>query len=82
MPDQHGFGDNRTQSARLCQPRQGNDQMDEQDEQVAHPGNSINTSEAAAVRLIWQFAMDRILYVPGFGLFTDFIVVGQSLFPD
>ena len=59
MPDQHGFGDNRTQPTRLCQPGHGNDQMNEQDEQVAHPGNSINTSKASTFKLIWQFAMDK-----------------------
>src|SRR5215469_10112095 len=59
MADQHGFGDNRTQSTRLCQSGHGNDQMNEQDQQVTHPGNRINTSKAATCRLIWQFAMDR-----------------------
>jgi hypothetical protein len=59
MADQHGFGDNRTQSTGSRQSGDGNDHMNEQDEQVAHPGNSINTSKAAAFRLIYQFAMDR-----------------------
>jgi hypothetical protein len=60
MPEQHRFGDNRTESTRLWQSGHGNDHMNEQEEQVAHPGNSINTSKAAAFRLIWQFAMDRM----------------------
>jgi hypothetical protein len=34
--------------------------MDQQDNEVAHPGNSINTSKAAAFRLILQFAMDPL----------------------
>ena len=29
MPDQHGFGDNGTESAWLCQSRHGDDQMNE-----------------------------------------------------
>jgi hypothetical protein len=48
MPDQHGFGDNGTESTRPCQSGHGNDQMNEQDEKVAHPGNGINTSKTTA----------------------------------
>jgi hypothetical protein len=33
--------------------------MNEQDEEVAHPGNGIGTSRTTAFRPIWQFAMDR-----------------------
>jgi hypothetical protein len=33
--------------------------MDQQNNEVAHPGNSINTSIAAPFRLIWQFSMGR-----------------------
>src|SRR6516162_4920690 len=44
MPDQHGFGDNGTESTRPCQSGQGDDQMNEYDSEVAHPGNGINTS--------------------------------------
>jgi hypothetical protein len=32
--------------------------INEQDEEVAHPGNSISTSRTTAFRPIWQFAMD------------------------
>ena len=34
MPDQHGFGDNGTESARSRQSGQGDDQMDEYDSEV------------------------------------------------
>jgi hypothetical protein len=45
MPDQHGFGDNGTKSTRPRQSGQGDDQMNEHDSEVAHPGNGINTSK-------------------------------------
>jgi hypothetical protein len=59
MPDQNGLGDNGTESTRPRQSGQGNDQMNEYDSEVAHPGNSINTSQTTALRPIWQFAIDR-----------------------
>ena len=45
MSDQHGFGDNGTESTRPCQSGQGNDQMDQNDSEVPHPANGINTSK-------------------------------------
>ena len=57
MPDQHGFGDNGTESARLGQSSQGDDQMDEQHEEVEHPGNANSTSKPTGFRPLWQFAM-------------------------
>jgi hypothetical protein len=45
MPDQHGFGDNGTESTRPRQSGQGDDQMNEYDSEIAHPGNGINTSK-------------------------------------
>jgi hypothetical protein len=59
MPDQHGFGDNGTESARRRQPGQGDDQMNEYDSENAHSGNGTNTSKTTALRPIWQFAIDR-----------------------
>jgi hypothetical protein len=59
MPDQHGFGDNRTESTRPCQSGQGDDQMNEYDSEVAHLGNGINTSKTTALRPVLQFAIDR-----------------------
>jgi hypothetical protein len=59
MADQRRFGNHGPESPWPCQSDQGDDHMDRQDNEVAHPGNSINTSIAAAFRLIWQFAMDR-----------------------
>src|SRR6516164_4059084 len=38
MPDQHGFGDNGTESTWPRQSGQGDDQMNEYDSQVAHAG--------------------------------------------
>ena len=34
--------------------------INEQDEEVAHSGNSISTSRTTAFRSIWQFAMDTL----------------------
>ena len=42
MPDQHGLGDNGTESTRPRQSGQGDDQMNEYDREIAHPGNGIN----------------------------------------
>jgi hypothetical protein len=50
MSDQHGFGDHGTESTRPCQSGQGDDQMNEYDNEVAHPGNGINTSKTTALR--------------------------------
>src|SRR5215469_872225 len=50
MPDQHGLGDNGTESTQPCRPGQGDDQMNEYNTDVAHPGNSINTSKPTALR--------------------------------
>jgi hypothetical protein len=58
-PDQHGFGDNGTESARPRQSGQGDDQMNEYDREVAHPGNGINTSQTTALKPVCQFAIDR-----------------------
>jgi hypothetical protein len=35
--------------------------MNEQDDEVAHPGNGNNTSQATVFKPICQFAMDRYL---------------------
>ena len=59
MPDQHGFGDNGTESTWPRQSGQGDDQMNEYDSQVAHAGNGINSSKTTALKPIWQFAIDR-----------------------
>ena len=59
MPDQHGFGDNGTDSARRRQSGQGDDQMNEYDSEVAHPGNGINILQTTTLKPVWQFAIDR-----------------------
>ena len=41
MLDQHRFGNDGTDSSWLCQSDYGDDQMNEQDDEVAHPGNRI-----------------------------------------
>ena len=43
--------------------------MNEYDSEVAHSGNGINTSKTAALRPIWQFAIDR--WTPGLAM-TNF----------
>ena len=45
MPEQRGFGNNGPESARPCEPRHGDDQMNQKDEEVGHPGNGISTSK-------------------------------------
>jgi hypothetical protein len=59
MPDQHGLGENGTESARPRQSGQGDDQMNEYDDEIAHPGNGINISQTTALWPIWQFAIGR-----------------------
>src|SRR6516165_3740722 len=68
MPDQHGLGHNGTESTRLRQSGQGDDQMNEYDSEVAHSGNGINTSKTTALRPIWQFAIDMWKGVNGGGV--------------
>ena len=55
MPDQHGFGNNGTESARPCQSGHGDDQMNEQDEEVAHPGNGVRDLN----RMVWEVSPDN-----------------------
>jgi hypothetical protein len=59
MPDQHGFGHHGTESARPYQSGHGDDQRNEQDEKISHPGNGVSTSRTTAFRPFWQFAKDR-----------------------
>jgi hypothetical protein len=42
VTDQHGFGDNGTESTRPRQSGQDDDQMNEYDSEVAHSGNGIS----------------------------------------
>jgi hypothetical protein len=63
VPDQHRFGHDGPESTWPCQPRQGDDQMNEQDDAVAHSGNRNRTSQTTVFRPIWQFAMDRKLNI-------------------
>jgi len=65
MADQHGFGNHRTNAARPCQSGHGNDQMNEEEQEVAHPGNGISTPQKPPdFRPTWQFAMERIQVDP------------------
>src|SRR5262249_47577928 len=52
MSDQHGFGDNGPESTGSRKSGQGDDQMNEYDSEVAHPGNSTNTSRTLPLRPI------------------------------
>ena len=63
MPQEHGLGHNRTESPRLRQSGHGDDQMNEHDREIAHPGKGINASQSSALRPIWQFAMDTMLWI-------------------
>jgi len=45
MADQHGFGNNTPETARLCQPNQNDDRMNEEDDELAHSGNGIKASK-------------------------------------
>src|SRR6516162_9706531 len=56
MPDQHGFGDNRTESTRTRQSGQGDDQMNEYDSEVAHLA-MVSTPQKPP--LLGQFSIDR-----------------------
>jgi transposase len=51
----------KTESARPYQSGHGDDQMNEQNEKIAHLGNGISNSRTTAFRPIWQFAMDMLL---------------------
>ena len=62
MADQCGLCYNGTEPPRFCQSDHGDHHMNEQDDEVAHPGNSNNTSQPAVFRPICQFAMDT--YAP------------------
>ena len=50
MPDQGGFGNNGTEASRPCQPDDGDDQMNEKDDDIAHSGNGINTSKTHGIQ--------------------------------
>ena len=52
MPDQHGFGDNGTESTWPRQSGQGDPQINEYDSEVAHSGNGINSSKTTALKAI------------------------------
>ena len=58
MPYQQGFGDNRTEPTRFCQSRQGHEQMNEQDTEIAHPGNRYQPLKKHRIPAKLQFAMD------------------------
>ena len=51
------FGNHGTESPGTCQAGHGDDHMNEQEDEVAHPGHGNNTSQAHLLRSVWQFAM-------------------------
>ena len=65
MASEHGFGDDGTKATRFCQSDHGNDQMNEQDEQVAHPGNSINTSKSRRIQANLAIRHKHLLHAGG-----------------
>jgi hypothetical protein len=48
MPSQHGFGDDGTKATWFYKAENGDDQMDENDEDVVHPG-IVSKSEKAPI---------------------------------
>jgi hypothetical protein len=69
MPSQHGFGDDGTKATRFYKADDGDDQMNENDEDLVHPGivtksqkapdsgrfcNSPPTGKAQVLRLWWD----------------------------
>jgi hypothetical protein len=59
MPSERRFRDDGTKATRFYEPNDGDDRMNENDEDVAHASNGINTSKTTSLRPIWQFAIDR-----------------------
>jgi len=49
-----------TESSRPCQTDHNDHHMNEQHDEVAHPGSGNNTSQPAVFRPICQFATDRV----------------------
>ena|SRR5215467_13891499 len=60
MADQYRLGKNGTKSARLCQFDQGDDQMNQEDGEVAHCGNRTKARQPVGFGPIREFAMDRL----------------------
>ena len=58
MADQYRLGKNGTKSARLCQFDQGDDQMNQEDGEVAHCGNRTKARQPVGFGPIREFAMD------------------------
>ena len=46
MPSQHGFGDDGTKATRFYKADDGDDQMNENDEDVVHPGIVTKSQKA------------------------------------
>jgi hypothetical protein len=59
VSDEHGLSDHATNPAWLCQPNDGDDQMEQKDQEVAHLGNRTKTCQAFFFRSSLEFAMDR-----------------------
>jgi hypothetical protein len=52
MPSQHGFGDDGTKATWFYKAQNGDDQMDENDEDVVHPGIVSKSQKAPEFRPI------------------------------
>ncbi len=76
--EQRGFGNYGTDAPRPRQSDHGDDQINEQDDEVAHLGNRNNSSQAAVFRPIWQFAKDGPK-VPRYYIMRDSVVVAKLI---
>jgi DNA invertase Pin-like site-specific DNA recombinase len=54
--------------------------MNEQDEEVAHPGNGISTSRTTTFRPIWQFATDSIDFISHQEALDTLTPMGRAMF--
>ena len=52
MPSQHGFGDERTKATWFYKAENGDDQMDENDGDVVHPGIVTRSQKSPEFRPI------------------------------
>ena len=50
MPDEHGFGDDGTKATWFYKAEDGDDQMDENDEDIVHPGIVSKSQKAPEFR--------------------------------
>ena len=64
MFDEHRFGNDGTEASRPCEPDDGDDQMKEKDDDIAHPGMVSKPEKTPNFGPIQQFAMDTFARIP------------------